>query len=232
MSTDDSTFAWDVELPTAARSSFSNARPRAKVVVTTPHRGTETISVPMSVGKVLKSKHDADEVALTGRSELLFVVHDVSRKCALARVSRLVNKRDYASQELLEKLSRDGYHASVCEEVLGLAVDAGWVNDRRYADVFVRSKLNCGWGPARIESELRRRGIEPESLAGWPYEYLGEDDVDERAYALARTRRVAPQRGYEKLVRFLCGKGYEIGVACRAARRVIDEQDIDDTPEL
>ncbi|MBQ9004777.1 MAG: regulatory protein RecX [Atopobiaceae bacterium] len=142
------------------------------------------------------------------------------------RIERLVNKRDYAVSEIEEKLRQDGYGTSAREQAIARALDANILNDQRYASVFIRTKISSGWGAMRIERELRRRGIELKSVDGWPEEFFDDDqDEESRAYDLARTRRIAAKNGFEKLVRFLCSKGYSLSTSMRVARRVMDECD-------
>ena len=216
--------SWEVELPDRRTLGLGyGARPRATLTVVTEDRGEERISLPVSVGRVLKSKTDAHELNPGSRAELLYEVREMSGRCAALRVEKLVDKRDYSAQELSNKLALDGFSASIREAAVSRAQDCGLVNDNRYAATFIRTKLSSGWGVSRIERELRLRGIELREVPGWPEEFVEEGDEDERAYAVASTRRIAEKNGFEKLVRFLCGRGFSMGCAVRAARRVMDE---------
>jgi regulatory protein len=145
-------------------------------------------------------------------------------RCAASRIERLVDKRDYSATELDDKLLHDGYSASVRDEAIGRAIGAGLVDDRRFGAAYVRTKLSSGWGVARIERELKRRGVCLEELPGWPQDFLDDETEDERAYRIASTRRLSQKNPFEKLVRFLCGRGFSMGCAMRVARRVVDEQ--------
>jgi regulatory protein len=80
----------------------------------------------------------------------------------------------------------------------------------------------------RIERELEVRGIDVRDVPGWPYEYLDPEDELSRAKELAQTRRVSGPRAYEKLVRYLCTRGFTTSVASRAARQVLEERDSQD----
>lgn len=217
-------FQWSVLLPEQRSSSLSGGpRPKATLVFSTPERGEERLNVPLVVGKALQAEQDAGKRVGNSRAELLYHLRELSSRHASLRVERLINKRDYSSQELDEKLRMDGYHHAVREWVIGRAIDCGLVNDDRYASVFIRGKLASGWGTARIEHELMRKGIDASKLPGWPSAYLDGEDEDARALAVARTRRISDKRGYEKLVRFLCNRGYSLGCSIRVAQQVVDE---------
>ncbi|MBR2682404.1 MAG: regulatory protein RecX [Atopobiaceae bacterium] len=216
-------FVWDVALPERRQGAFGAARPRATLRVSSPQEGDETISLPLGVGKILKAKHDSGEANPASRGELMFLVRELSARCAATRIELLVNKRDYSQRELDDKLRADGYSSSVREQCLGRAIDCGLVSDQRYAAAFIRTKVSSGWGSQRIERELKRRGIEPSDVSGWPDEFFSGESEEERAYAVARTRRLAQRNGYEKLVRFLCGRGFGLSTSMRVARRVVDE---------
>lgn len=223
-------FSWEVECPSAARASFGNVRPKASLHIVSDSHGAETLVIPIAVAKSLKADHDAGTIEATSRGELIYLLDERMRSFASKRIARLVDRRDYSAKELDEKLAMDGYPSSVRESAVARAVEVGIVDDFRYADVLIRTKIAAGWGRDRIERELSRRGIDPVRVIGWPFEYLEEGDEEQRAYEIARTRTLAQKNPYEKLVRFLCGKGYGLGVACRAARRVVDEACEDGLP--
>ena len=187
--------------------------------------GEERISLPKPVAKILHAKKASGEIEPSSRAELLYIVWDLARSCARTRIERLIDRREYSSQEVRDKLAADGYPKSVIEECLSYACEIGLVSDARYADSYIRSKVYSGWGMGRIVRELSQRGIDVTTVKGWPYDYLDPEDEVSRAINLARTKRVSSTRAYEKLVRFLCSRGYATGVAMKAARQVLDERD-------
>jgi regulatory protein len=174
---------------------------------------------------MLSARKKADEIHPGSRAELLYVTKELSLSSARSRIERLIDRREYASSEIRRKLREDGYHSDVIDQCVKRACEAGLVSDQRFADSFIRSKVYSGWGMARIARELSRRGIEADTLPGWPYEYLDPEDELSRAEDLARTRRVYGPRAYEKLVRHLCGKGFSMSVATKAASQVLGERE-------
>lgn len=218
----DVSFGWNVELPERGSASLGGRRPLATLVVTSSTHGQERISVPKAVGRRLASLADSDGEQPESRAELLYRVRSMSLELARSKAEELLNRRDYSSSELAAKLREAGYHPSVADEVVARFVEVGLLDDRRFAELFARSKAAAGWGRIKIERELARRGVDATQLEGWPSGYL-EEDESETAFALASRRRLSGKNDFQKLVRFLCGRGFPMGVAMDAAKRVLAE---------
>ena len=178
--------------------------------------------MPKAVGRRLVSLLESDGELPSGRSELLYCVRAISLELARSKAEDLLNRRDYSRSELAAKLREAGYHPSVADEVVARFVEVGLLDDGRFAELFARSKAAVGWGRIKIERELARRGVDATQLEGWPSDYL-EEDESETAFALASRRRLSGKNDFQKLVRFLCGRGFPMGVAMDAAKRVLAE---------
>lgn len=215
-------FSWDVELPERGSASLGGRRPLATLAICSESHGQERIPIPKAVGRRLVSLLESDGDQPSGRSELLYRVRVISLELARSKAEELLNRRDYSSSELAAKLREAGYHPSVADEVVARFVEVGLLDDRRFAELFARSKAAVGWGRIKIERELVRRGVDATQLEGWPSGYL-EEDESETAFALASRRRLSGKNDFQKLVRFLCGRGFPMGVAMDAAKRVLAE---------
>lgn len=226
----DAPFEWDLELPgKASRTGFGAGRPRAYLCVDSETHGSEKIALPVAVERALEAKRRAGESLGSSRAELLWQVRELSASCAHAKAEDLVNRRDYSRAELVQKLSQDGYSQRVVDELVGRLERAGVLDDARFAGAFVRSKLLCGWGKIKIEQELRRRGVEVAQVPGWPEEFFDADDERGRALALASRRRLTGKNDLQKIVRFLCSRGFGMSLAIDVAHEVLDaSQDQDD----
>lgn len=218
----DLSFSWDVELPERGSPSLGGRRPLATLAICSESHGQERIPIPKAVGRRLVSLLESDGDQPSGRSELLYRVRVISLELARSKAEELLNRRDYSSSELAAKLREAGYHSSVADEVVARFVEVGLLDDRRFAELFARSKAAVGWGRIKIERELVRRGVDATQLEGWPSGYL-EEDESETAFALASRRRLSGKNDFQKLVRFLCGRGFPMGVAMDAAKRVLAE---------
>lgn len=216
----EGTLDWGVELP--ARGA---ALRRASLTLSTAEHGDERRSLPVSVGRALERlRREGWEPSC--RAELLHRVGTLQRERAHARMEDLVGRRDYSARELSERLERDGYPAAVAEEIVGRARETGIVDDARYGAAFARSKVLAGWGRLRIERELRRRGVEPSEVEGWPGEFCGDaSDERGRALELASRRRLTGKNDFQKIARFLAARGFAPGLAADVAREVTRGED-------
>lgn len=71
----------------------------------------------------------------------------------------LLMRREHAVAELQKKLIAKDYDADIVAEVVERLADEGLVSDERFTEAFVRYRRNNGYGPRRIQSELRERGV-------------------------------------------------------------------------
>lgn len=71
----------------------------------------------------------------------------------------LLSRREHSIAELTQKLMEKGFDEICIDEVLAVLVEEGLLSDARYVESYVRSRMNRGFGPVRIQQELRQRGI-------------------------------------------------------------------------
>ncbi len=85
---------------------------------------------------------------------------------ALEAAARLLARREYGRAELAARLGRGvDDEAAVARAVDRLAA-AGMVDDDRFAVTMAEHRLERGWGPARIEHDLRVAGVPAEVVRG------------------------------------------------------------------
>lgn len=221
----DDVFEWEVELPERTAAPLGGRRPLAQVKFSSDGHDGQW-SVPLAVGRSLSKKAKLGS-SVGSRAELAYLVKETSFTVGKKRVEDMLNRRDYSSQELYDRLHRDGYSESSAKRLVEYAESCGYVRDSRFADVFIRSKVSLGWGRNRIERELTRKGIDVSSIVGWPEDYLSADDERERAYELASRRRLTGKNDYQKIVRYLCSRGYSMSVAIDAAKNALADTETD-----
>lgn len=131
---------------------------------------------------------------------------------------RLLARREHSLRELRAKLRLRGHEAATIEAVLEELAARGLVSDERFAEAFLRSRLERGQGPLKIRAQLQERGV----ASGLIDAALGEAEVDwDRCAAAARSRRFgkSPPAGQNEMARqarFLRGRGYSEGQVARA----------------
>lgn len=72
---------------------------------------------------------------------------------------RLLARREHSRLELSLKLRQRQIERAVIDRVLDDYEAEGWLNDDRFADVYARQRMDLGYGPLRILSELQQRGV-------------------------------------------------------------------------
>jgi regulatory protein len=132
-------------------------------------------------------------------------------------------------------MARRGVPDDVTEHVLDRFCEVGLVDDTAFARAWVQSRQS-GRGLARraLATELRRRGIDPET-AGVALDEVTDDDELAAARRLV-SRKLRSSAGLERSVRMrrltamLGRKGYPGGLAVRVVREALDEEsgDVDD----
>jgi regulatory protein len=83
------------------------------------------------------------------------IVYNMVRKKAMD----LLMRREHAVAELQKKLIAKDYDIDIVAEVVERLANEGLVSDERFTEAFVRYRRNNGYGPRRIQSELRERGV-------------------------------------------------------------------------
>ncbi len=71
----------------------------------------------------------------------------------------LLARREHARRELKQKLQKRFPDNELIEAQLDRLADENLQSDSRYAESFLRQRINRGHGPQRIRQEMRQRGI-------------------------------------------------------------------------
>ena len=121
----------------------------------------------------------------------------------------MIARREYCSGELARELAGRGYGADVVRATLDELVEQRYVDDRRYAESFVRSRSQRGHGPRRLRLDMEAAGLPAdlvdEALAAGPDWNALARDVRERRFGAeppedwterARQSRFLQYRGF------------------------------------
>jgi regulatory protein len=122
----------------------------------------------------------------------------------------LLARREHSRQELAVKLGRRFDNGDTVAQQLDDLAAAGLQSDRRFCEIFVRSKCQQGQGPQRISQELKQRGVD-DALVG---KLLWEADIDWLTSLQELYRRKYPdktvrdQKERARRMRFLQYRGF------------------------
>lgn len=134
---------------------------------------------------------------------------------AYKKIQRLMSVSERSTKGLRERLVRDGFSEDAVEAALGRAVSYGIVDDLRYAEAYVRTKMAAGKGRLGIEAELRDLGIDVDEVCSW--RDCADDEVD-RALGVLAKRPPTAKNKRDAAYRRLVSKGYSSSAAQTAAR--------------
>lgn len=146
---------------------------------------------------------------------------------AFSRVSRLVASRERCTCELMKRLVQGGCSEHDANKAVARAVSCGMVDDLRYADILIRSRISQGKGRAGIEEELNQCGIDFRQLVGWPDEYFDKEASEEdRAFDYLCRKPPRSKNIYASACRKLAARGYSADVVFAAARRYAKQEGV------
>ncbi len=77
---------------------------------------------------------------------------------------RLLARREHSAYELVDKLIRKGFSQASALEALEACQADGYQSDERYARALCQTRANQGYGPQRIEYELKQFKLSSELI--------------------------------------------------------------------
>lgn len=213
----------EVGLPdTVARARAANygKKPMAEVAVELDDGTVYRIVVPVRVGRLL----DDGAVALPQSWHSAFdAIHELEYRVCVAQLTDLLSRRDYAEGELRRKLTTYGYREQEIDRALAYGRNHRFIDDFRFAEYFIAERVRRGWGKRRVELELQRRGIDVDTIEGYPERFFSDEDDLKRACKILESRPVPASRAYEKFIRHLMSRGFSYAIAREAASTVLVE---------
>lgn len=126
----------------------------------------------------------------------------------------LCNKAEYCRSEIISKLRNKGLDQSDIPAVIQRLEEQRLIDDRRYAMAFARQKFrNQYWGRRKIEIELRRKRISPDTVSD------AIAQINERDYSAALRAIIAKKaKSYPRpldhaartsIARYAISRGFE-----------------------
>lgn len=147
---------------------------------------------------------------------------DEDSDLAFNKIGSLASRREYSLVGMRRRLSRYDFDGQAIEEALARAVRCGLLDDARYADVLVRSRLSQGKGLCGIARELQQDGIDPISVPVFADAQMKgpEESYREVDRALEVLRRKPPHAKNVRAsaYRRLISRGYDSSTASSASR--------------
>lgn len=148
---------------------------------------------------------------------------------AFSKLSSLCARSEHSSGEMLDKMRRMNLDDDACQRVLDRLISERFVDDERFARIFVREKIRFDrWGRRKIEQALYRKGV----AADISRRVL--DEVDDADYVAELRKLIATKRrslkansDYElnqKLTRYAMQRGFDYRIIKQCINCAVDEE--------
>lgn len=142
---------------------------------------------------------------------------------AFTALMRLAVRSEKSSGDALRLMQNWGVEPSARQGVLQRLIDNKFIDDRRYAEAFVRDKMRfSGWGAFKLRAALRNKGIANE-IVDEVLSSLDRDDMSERLrYCLERKMRTTKYTSRYELKSKLMRYGASLGYGFESVAEVVD----------
>ena len=157
------------------------------------------------------------------------VKRDKTPQQALQSLMRMCARQERSSGDALRLMKRWGVADEEAKRVLARLQADRFIDDGRYAEDFVRDKLNLsGWGGYKIKMALRAKGVAKDIIEEVMAPMIEATNMKERLEEiLQRKMRTlkysSPYDAKTKLIRFAASRGYDIEEAIECASKIVNE---------
>ena len=147
---------------------------------------------------------------------------------ALEKMKKYCAFQERSSYEVKLKLMQHAMRGVEAEFVIATLIGEGYLNEERFARSFTRGKFRMNhWGKAKIEAELRGRGVSKQNIQK-SFEEISDEEYEETLRKIIRktagSKIPTDRKGRQSLIRKLMQKGYESSLVFR----LLSEDQTDD----
>lgn len=139
------------------------------------------------------------------------IIEEVLTKRAKLRALHLLEQGDKTKKDLEEKLLKNGYPPEAAEAALAYVESFHYIDDKRYALSYIQNQSGRK-GRARIQMELRRKGVPQEYIDQAFQEMEEETDTEAVIRELVQKKRRGQgpmdEKEKQKLYGFLLRRGF------------------------
>ncbi|MEA2507340.1 MAG: regulatory protein [Actinomycetota bacterium] len=144
---------------------------------------------------------------------------------ALDAAGKFLARRARSESEVRAALARSNFDTPAIEGAIGRLKELGLIDDRAFSRQWIDERgQGRGLGPRRLLSELRLKGVDPDT-AEQALEEAGVDDQTQANEIAARLLRKVASRPLAqqamRLQQMLLGRGFELDVTVSAVRTVL-----------
>jgi regulatory protein len=138
----------------------------------------------------------------------------------------LLRQKDRSVADIEKRMARKGFNQEEIVDVVKKLKDKKLLDDERFVDNYIRAKQEfCLTGKYKLKMKLLQNGVDKELIEEKLSNIISDDELN-RATELAQNwlikKQLIPQeKKYEKLGRFLIGKGYEIDIVKKVLGEIL-----------
>jgi regulatory protein len=135
-------------------------------------------------------------------------------KSALSKAMAICSRGEHCIDDIKNKFQLWGVVSSEAEKLIGILLRENFINEKRYAEAFVKDKYRYNrWGKVKIRSALRKKKIDSH-LVNSALDSIDQDSYKDelRQIINSHRRHVKAKSPYElksKLFRYGLSKGFE-----------------------
>lgn len=143
----------------------------------------------------------------------------------LSAALRYLKIRPRSVFELAEKLKRKGFIQKDIDETITRLINMKLLNDRAFADEWIRYRLARPFGFLRIIRELKEKGVSQELIESAVSQAKGRYSETDSVVELAKRRasRIAglnPDKRNKRIFDFLIRRGFKADEAIKAIKKL------------
>ena len=148
---------------------------------------------------------------------------DKDESAAYAYAARLLAQREYCTFQIQQKLTGRKVDDEIIDFVIARLKQDGYLSDQRFADAYLRSRLEKGETPWLAAKRAKQKGAADVSVETALHELTIDYDAETTARELLARRdpagfRFEDERAWQRQARFLQNKGFEADIVLRVLK--------------
>ena len=131
----------------------------------------------------------------------------------------ILSRREHSVSELRNKLIRFNPDPNDLKDVIERLITSNFLDDKRFASAFIRSKAESGYGPNYISQYLTKKGIPSDKYDIYSLEIDWEDKCLTQFNKKRRNKEINFKEK-EKILRFLAYRGFSYEIIKNAQKDI------------
>lgn len=158
---------------------------------------------------------------------------EITEQQALSRLASECARAEHCTGEMMQKLRLWGIPADASQRIIDYLVSNKYIDDERFARMFVRDKLKFNkWGRRKIADALWQKRIDADIQEATLADISADEYIEVLLPMLkAKAPSIKARTDYEwsmKLIKFAIGRGFDMDVIKQCIAKMGVETDIDD----